>query len=76
VYDQLKQILITSFQARPADVSPDATLTGLGLDSLDMVELAMAIEPLGARITDDELNELQRLDEIVRFIEARAARAA
>lgn len=76
MYDQLKQILITSFQARPADVSPDATLTGLGLDSLDMVELAMAIEPLGARITDDELNELQRLDEIVRFIEARAARAA
>jgi acyl carrier protein len=76
VYDQLKQILITSFQARPADVTPDATLTGLGLDSLDMVELAMAIEPLGARITDDELNELQRLDEIVRFVEARAARAA
>ena len=76
MYDQLKQILITSFQARPADVTPDATLTGLGLDSLDMVELAMAIEPLGARITDDELNELQRLDEIVRFVEARAARAA
>jgi acyl carrier protein len=76
VYDQIKEILITSFQAKADDVAPTATLTELGLDSLDLVELAMAMEPLGVRVTDDELAELQRIDAIVRFVEARAARAA
>jgi acyl carrier protein len=74
MYDQIKQILMTSFQVREIDFTPNATLRGLGLDSLDLVELAMAIEPLGVRVTDDELAELQVLDAVVRFVEDRAAR--
>jgi acyl carrier protein len=76
VYAEIKQILITSFQAREIDFTPDATLKGLGLDSLDLVELAMALAPLGVRVTDDELAELQRLDAVVRFAEDRAGAAA
>lgn len=75
--DQLKEILVTSFQADPDLVAPEATLTELELDSLDLVELSLVIEKqFEARVSDDELAELQRLDAIVSLIGDRTARAA
>lgn len=75
MYDELKEILETTFKVPAADISPDARLTDLELDSLDIVELALAIEQrLRVRITDDELIELERIDAVVARLRDRATK--
>jgi len=75
VFEQLKQIMTTKFQLNPADVAPEATLEGLELDSLDLVELSLVMEKeLGVRISDDELAETQQLEAIIRLAESRSAK--
>ncbi|HEY1572005.1 MAG TPA: phosphopantetheine-binding protein [Pseudonocardiaceae bacterium] len=75
MFEELKQLMASKYQLDPATITPDATLKGLGLDSLDVVELAMTAEKeWGPRVTDDELNEAQRLDAIVQLLESRNAR--
>jgi acyl carrier protein len=65
MYDQLKRILVTKFQIDPSHIQPKSTLTDLELDSLDVVELALVIEQeLGAKVSDDELFDIQQLEDI------------
>lgn len=73
MYEKIKQFLMTSFHVAEADFTPGATITDLGLDSLELVELSMEIEAWGVRVSDDELIALQRLDAIVQHLEARSA---
>ena len=76
MYEQFKGILVTSFQADPAQVRPEATLTDLGLDSLDLVELAIVIKTdFGVVVTDDELVDLARVDAVVDAIGNKKAAA-
>ena len=76
MYDEIKKILVSSFHAPAEEVAPEATLADLGLDSLDLVELSMQLEAFGVRITDDELNNLQRVDAIANAVESRSAGVA
>ena len=69
----IKKILITSFSVHEEDIHDGVTLEDLGLDSLELVELSMQLEDLGATITDDELAKTQSLDAIARLAETRAA---
>ena len=61
--EQLKELIVTSLnlEVAPADIDDDAPLfqAGLGLDSIDALELAMAIDKkFGVRIrADDEGNK-------------------
>lgn len=73
MYEQLRDMLITSFQV-PADaVTPEAGLKELDLDSLDVVELALAIQQqLGVEITEDEITELSDVAALAELIQARA----
>jgi 3-oxoacyl-[acyl-carrier-protein] synthase-3 len=74
MYEQLKQIMERKFQVPIEDIEPAATLNDLGLDSLDLVELALAIErEIGVRVTDDDLAEAGRLDSIVDLVMSRSA---
>jgi acyl carrier protein len=75
MYIQLKQILTTKFQLDEAEIEPSSTLEDLQLDSLDLVELALVIEKeFGARVSDDELAEIQELEAIVGLVESRSAK--
>jgi acyl carrier protein len=75
MFQQLSEILISKFQLDVEEIDPSATLDELGLDSLDLVELALIIEKeFGARVSDDELAETQRLDAIVELVEGRGAK--
>lgn len=73
VYEHIKKILMTSFNVAEEDFVEGATLDDLGLDSLDLVELSMQLETLGARVTDDEMVEAGRLDAVVALLESRLA---
>lgn len=75
MFEPLKSLIASKYQVEADRITADATLDGLGLDSLDVVELAMAIEhEWGPKVSDDELNEAQRLDAIIDLIESRVAR--
>jgi acyl carrier protein len=62
--EQLKELIIEALaleDVTPADIEPEAALfvEGLGLDSIDALELAMALEErFGVKIGDDpEINQ-------------------
>lgn len=59
--------------AEKVDISKlkeDDSLTSLGLDSLDLVELMLSIEDqLGVEFTSDEIAELSTLKDVVKLIE-------
>jgi acyl carrier protein len=75
MFHQLTEIIISKFQLEPDEVDDDVRLDDLGLDSLDLVELALIIEKeFGVRVTDDELAGAQRLRAIVELLEARSAK--
>jgi acyl carrier protein len=75
MFQQLTEILTSKFQLEDSDISPSVTLEDLGLDSLDLVELALIIEKeFGAKVSDDELAEAQQLDTIAGLVEVRSAK--
>jgi acyl carrier protein len=74
LYDRVTTLLIDKFGVPAEDIAPDATFDELDLDSLDLVEFALAAEEdLGVRITDDEAEELQTLGDAVSLLERKGA---
>ncbi len=55
-------------------LSPEANLLDdLGADSLDVVELVMALEEaFGIEVPDDDVENIRTIGDIVQYIEARA----
>lgn len=65
-YDLIESILVGTFAVPADEVTPDATFEGLGLDSLDLVELTMAIEDeTGITIEDEEVEEIRTVRDAV-----------
>ncbi|HEY8339457.1 MAG TPA: phosphopantetheine-binding protein, partial [Egibacteraceae bacterium] len=58
-----------------SEISPEATFEDLDLDSLDLVEFALAAEEqLGVRISDEEAEQLETLDDTVKLLESKGAK--
>ncbi len=75
MFEELKQLIAAKYQLDPAKITREVTLDELGLDSLDLVELAMAIETgWGTRVTDDELTEAGHVGGVIELVESRVAR--
>ena len=55
-------------------LSPEANLLDdLGADSLDVVELVMALEEeFGIEVPDDDVEEIRTIGDIVKYVQARA----
>jgi len=72
VFDQLKAIIVDQLDVAPDDVSPASSFTDdLGADSLDMVELIMAIEEkMGVHIEQKETRNLTTVGDVLAFVEA------
>lgn len=74
IYDRVKNLLVDKFGVPADDISPEATFEDLDLDSLDLVEFALAAEEdLGVRISDDEAADLKTLSDTVALLEAKGA---
>jgi acyl carrier protein len=74
IYDRVKNLLVDKFGVPADDITPEATFEDLDLDSLDLVEFALAAEEdLGVRITDDEAADLKTLSDTVALLEAKGA---
>jgi acyl carrier protein len=68
---RVKSIIVQQLGVDPEKVTRDASLTNdLGADSLDLVELTMAIEEeFGIEIPDEEVAKIQTVGDIVGYVQ-------
>ena len=75
VFDKVKEIIVDELHINPDKVTLEANLAeDLGADSLDAVELIMALEDeYGITIDDDEARKIKTVKDLVDYIEAQKA---
>ena len=71
VEDKVKQIIVEQLGVDESEVTPTASfIDDLGADSLDTVELVMALEEgFGLEIPDEEAEKLQSVGDVIKYIE-------
>ncbi len=68
---RVKEIIVEQLGVNPDQVTPDAKfIEDLGADSLDTVELVMALEEeFGHEIPDEEAEKLQSVGDVIKYID-------
>ncbi len=71
--DKIKEIIIEQLGVSAEEVVPEASfIDDLGADSLDIVELVMALEEeWGLEIPDDDAEKIQTIQDAITYIEER-----
>ncbi len=74
VEDKVKQIIVDQLGVEIADVSPEsAFVDDLGADSLDRVELIMALEEtFGIEIPDEQAEKIATVQDAIDYIQKNA----
>ena len=73
ITSKLTTILIEHLGCNPEEVTPDAGLDSLGADSLDLVEITMAVEEeFGIDIPDEEAEKLLTVQDWITRLEQNA----
>jgi acyl carrier protein len=72
VEDKVKQIIVEQLGVDEAEVTPTASfIDDLGADSLDTVELVMALEEgFGIEIPDEDAEKITTVKDAINYIEA------
>lgn len=73
VYEEVKEIIVDLLGVDESKVTPEARFReDLEADSLDLVELIMALEDkFGQEISDEDAQKITTVGEAVKYIEAR-----
>ncbi len=71
IEQKVKDIIVEQLGVNADQVTPDAKfIEDLGADSLDTVELVMALEEeFGQEIPDEEAEKLQSVGDVIKYIE-------
>jgi acyl carrier protein len=69
--DKVKEIIVSQLGVKPEDVVPSASfIDDLGADSLDTVEMIMAIEEeFDCEIPEEEAGGISTVQEVIDFVE-------
>jgi len=69
---RVKDIIVEQLGVKPDQVTPEAKfIEDLGADSLDTVELVMALEEeFGIEVPDEQAEKLQSVGDVIKYIEA------
>jgi acyl carrier protein len=68
------ELLISDFGVPLEEISPEATFEALGLDSLDIVELTLALEDrTGVKLADEDLEQVRTVQDAVNKVRERQA---
>jgi acyl carrier protein len=75
VEDKIKEIIVDQLGVAAEEVVPEASfIDDLGADSLDIVELVMAIEEeFGLEIPDEDAERMQSIGDAISYVEERTA---
>ncbi|HBX22388.1 MAG TPA: acyl carrier protein [Desulfotomaculum sp.] len=71
IYDQVKAIIVEQLGVDAEDVKTEASFVDdLGADSLDIVELVMALEEkFDLQIPDEDAEKIRKVGEAVKYIQ-------
>lgn len=74
-FDKIKEIMVDTLACDENKITPEASIADdLSIDSLDAVELVMALEEeFGIKIPDEELGKLKTVQDIVDTVEKHKA---
>lgn len=72
IFEKVKEIIVERLSVDEKDVSKEASfIDDLGADSLDTVELVMALEEeFGLEIPDEEAEKIVSVGDAVKYIES------
>ena len=72
MFEQIAEIISKQLKAEPEKITQDTNIMeDLGADSLDVVELLMAIEEtFGVTVPDEDVPGLKTIQDIVNYVEA------
>lgn len=70
VFERLKDIIVDRLRVAPSKIVEDANfLEDLGADSLDVIELIMAIEDtFGIEVPDEDIEKVITVGDAIRYI--------
>ncbi|MCM8801157.1 MAG: acyl carrier protein [Candidatus Omnitrophica bacterium] len=73
VQDKVRAIIAEQLGVKPEEVTEDASfIEDLGADSLDTVELVMALEEeFGIEIPDEEAEKITTVGDAIKYIESK-----
>ncbi len=74
-FEQVRGIIVDTLSCDPEQVKPETDLIeDLGADSLELVDLSMALqEALGAGIADEDMESIHTVGDIVAYIRSHKA---
>ena len=72
LFDEVKEVVVEQLSVSPDEVKEDSKFVeDLGADSLDVVELVMALEEkFDIEIPDDEAEKIQTVKDVIDYIES------
>lgn len=75
VAEKVKSIIAEQLGVKPEEVTPTASfIDDLGADSLDTVELVMALEEeFGIEIPDEDAEKMTNVGDAIKYIEEKVA---
>ena len=78
IEEKVKEIIVEQLGVDPAQVTPEASFVNdLGADSLDTVELVMALEEeFNLEIPDEEAEKIATVGQAIEYIKANSAKEA
>ena len=78
IEEKVKEIIVEQLGVDPAQVTPEASFVNdLGADSLDTVELVMALEEeFNLEIPDEEAEKISTVGQAIEYIRANSAKEA
>ncbi len=73
-FEKVKQIIVEQLGVDESEVTPEAHfIDDLGADSLDTVELVMALEEeFGIEISDEDAEKIQTVGDVLKYIDEHA----
>ena len=76
--DRVKEIIAKELEVEPKQLTPEAKfIEDLGADSLDIVELVMALEEeFGLDIPDEEADKLKTVGDAMNYLKSHAGAAS
>ncbi len=74
IQDKITEIIVEQLGVKPEEVTAEASFVDdLGADSLDTVELVMALEEeFGIEIPDEDAEKIQTVGDAIKYIEEKS----